>query len=1058
MGLRTKAYFIGAFLTFFSSMAAALGLGEIKLNSSLNQPLNAEIQLLHLRGLTERDVLIGIASPAEFERAGVERNYFVTELKFTIDLSAPGGPVVRVTSETPVREPFLNFVVTAQWPSGRLLREYTLLVDLPVFSGSQAKPVQAAPKAEVTRPAETSQSRPRTTSAARVAEPVETTEPDAPTYASDTYGPVGANENLWSIASRVKPDGSVSVQQTMLAIQRLNPEAFINNNINLLRRGQVLRIPDKQEIEQLTSRDAMREVAQQNNRWSNRGEPEKAQLEGGRNFSQTRDEPSAVEGRIKLSSPTSSSESGQGAGAGEGDEGGVAQALAQTQEELDAADRENTDMKSRLQSMEEQIQTMEKLMEVSSEEMRALELAAQQTNQSEQPAPEAAETTPATEESAVTPQPDAVTLPLEAKPVAPSAPVAPAKKSWMDLAMDNILYIGIGAGVLVLGLAALILMRRRKDEFNDEFDEDFDGDSNREFAVADDLAFDQEDKTVPLFDTDADGDDDLGKKAVLAEAETEDVVGECDIHIAYGQYDQAEEKLLRALEKDPSNVPVRLKLMEVFAAQGDGDNFDAHYARLRQIADTEALDRAALLRGSIAGIGVFNAAAHDTSDFSHSGQRSDTGLAAYADNEEPDLGLTNDTLDFDFNEVDDLVDSSSKTGTQDMAALGDLDFDLHLDADPDDITRIPEKSVKQPDEQTFDTDLADLEFELGDLEVDSGLDDASLDLDLSETSEKPQQLDDDLNFDFEQAVEFEDSKTLAADDFDDLDADLGLRNDQLTREFSGNLVAESGATDFAADLDDFADLTNEDETLSTADDALDFDLDRDLESAKSFAEDVDVLAETENEVEDGLTELGLEDLQDLDVDTVANKSTSTAAVRNESTDDFDMDFDLDSDVNLDQLDQELDQLSSDFGTASPASGVLMDEPVIDFDEPESLAEQDIQEIPEDQMLEDAVVADAQPIKKAGNISNLTLKSAVSSDEAANSTLDFEIPDFDPENDDDSNLDFLSDNDETATKLDLARAYIDMGDSDGAKDILDEILDEGNDQQKKEAEALLSRIG
>ena len=79
-------------------------------------------------------------------------------------------------------------------------------------------------------------------------------------------------------------------------------------------------------------------------------------------------------------------------------------------------------------------------------------------------------------------------------------------------------------------------------------------------------------------------------------------------------------------------------------------------------------------------------------------------------------------------------------------------------------------------------------------------------------------------------------------------------------------------------------------------------------------------------------------------------------------------------------------------------------------------------------------------------------------EAANSSMDFEIPDFDPENDDDSNLDFLSDNDETATKLDLARAYIDMGDSDGAKDILDEIMDEGNDQQKREAESLLARIG
>jgi pilus assembly protein FimV len=1064
MGLRTKAYFIGAFLTFFSSIATALGLGEIKLNSSLNQPLNAEIRLLHLRGLTERDILIGIASPDEFERAGVERNYFVTELKFNIDLSAAGGPVVRLTSETPVREPFVNFVVSAQWPSGRLLREYTLLVDLPVFSGNRAAPVQAAaPAAETPSPIAARETPTRSSPAEAVTE-LEST-PDAPAYASDTYGPVGANETLWSIASRIKPDGSVSVQQTMLAIQRLNPDAFIKDNINLLRRGQVLRIPDKQEIEKLTTREAVREVAQQNNSWGKRAEePEKAQLEGSRSFSQTRDEPSAVEGRIKLSSPTSASQSGQGTGVGEGEEGsGITQALTQAQEELDAADRENNDMKSRLQSMEEQIQTMEKLMEVSSEEMRALELAAQQTNQAEELTAETAETAPETaeqpaEQSATAPQPDAVAPVQETMPAPPKPPVTPAK-AWMDLAMENILYIGIAAGVLVLGLAAFFFMRKRKDEYSDEFDEDFGGDSNREFDVADDLAFDQDDKTLPLFDGDSDVVEELGRRPVLAEAETEDVVGECDIHIAYGQYDQAEEKLLRALEKDPSRVPVRLKLMEVFAAQGDGDNFDSHYARLQLMADTEALDRAALLRSSIDGIGEFDAAAYDTSDFSYEGQRTDTRMPAYKDDEASDLNLADDTLDFDFDQVDDLVDASSKTRAADeVSALGDLDFDLHLDIETDDITRIPEKTAKQQDEQTFETDLADLEFELGDLDSDTSLEDASLDFDLPEVSAKSPQSDDDLSFDFEQPHE------LIADTFDDLDTGLDLGSEQFTSEFSDNLVAESASTDFAADLDDFADLTDDRGALTAVDDALDFDLDRDLESAKSIGEDAGVPGLDDDEAEDGLADLGLDDLQDLDLDleTTTDKPKTTAApAAAKVSDDFDMDFDLDNDINLDQLDHELDQLASDFGNTSPVSGIAMEEPVIDFDEPvfdEPVAEDVPELIPEDQTLDDILVADTDTLKKPGNISKLSVKSAVSSDEAANSTLDFEIPDFDPENDDDSNLDFLSDNDETATKLDLARAYIDMGDSDGAKDILDEILDEGNDQQKREAEALLSRIG
>src|SRR5690554_6489106 len=157
MGLRTKAYFSGMFLAFFSSIAAALGLGEIKLQSALNQPLNAEIQLLHVRGLTANEIIVGIATPEEFARAGVERNYFVTGLDFALDLNAQQGPIIRVTSREPVREPFLNFVVSAHWPSGRLLREYTLLVDLPVFSGAQSAPVQA-PRQTQSQPASTSPS------------------------------------------------------------------------------------------------------------------------------------------------------------------------------------------------------------------------------------------------------------------------------------------------------------------------------------------------------------------------------------------------------------------------------------------------------------------------------------------------------------------------------------------------------------------------------------------------------------------------------------------------------------------------------------------------------------------------------------------------------------------------------------------------------------------------------------------------------------------------------------------------------------------------------------
>ena len=147
MGLRIRALLVSAATTFCSVGALALGLGEIKLNSALNQPLNAEIQLLQVRELTDEQISIGLASRAEFDRLGVERPQFLTDLVFRVDLNAPGGPVVRITSLKPVREPFLDFVINANWPSGKLLREYTLLVDLPVFTGARQQAVEPAPAA-----------------------------------------------------------------------------------------------------------------------------------------------------------------------------------------------------------------------------------------------------------------------------------------------------------------------------------------------------------------------------------------------------------------------------------------------------------------------------------------------------------------------------------------------------------------------------------------------------------------------------------------------------------------------------------------------------------------------------------------------------------------------------------------------------------------------------------------------------------------------------------------------------------------------------------------------
>ena len=125
---------IAAASALSSGMAHALGLGEVSLKSALNQPLVAEIELLEVRDLASGELIPSLATPEDFTKAGVERQYFLSDLKFTPVLKPNGKSVIRVTSSKPVREPYLNFLVEVLWPSGRLLREYTLLLDPPLYS------------------------------------------------------------------------------------------------------------------------------------------------------------------------------------------------------------------------------------------------------------------------------------------------------------------------------------------------------------------------------------------------------------------------------------------------------------------------------------------------------------------------------------------------------------------------------------------------------------------------------------------------------------------------------------------------------------------------------------------------------------------------------------------------------------------------------------------------------------------------------------------------------------------------------------------------------------
>ena len=125
-----------------TSSLMALGLGEMTLDSYLNEPLKARVDLLNVGGLHEDQIRVRLATTEDFKRMGVDRAYFLTSITFDVEIDDNGRARIAITSEDPVLEPYLDFILEARWPSGRLLREYTVLVDPPVFD--DATPVVSA--------------------------------------------------------------------------------------------------------------------------------------------------------------------------------------------------------------------------------------------------------------------------------------------------------------------------------------------------------------------------------------------------------------------------------------------------------------------------------------------------------------------------------------------------------------------------------------------------------------------------------------------------------------------------------------------------------------------------------------------------------------------------------------------------------------------------------------------------------------------------------------------------------------------------------------------------
>lgn len=886
-----------------SGMANALGLGELTLKSAQNQPLDAEIELLDVRDLTAAEVAPSLAPPEEFSKAGVTFATYLEDLTFTPVINPNGKSVLRVTSSQPLPGSVVKFLVQVMWPQGRLLRDYSVLLDQAKAQGKQPAPGNVAP---------------------------------AVTGASNYT--TQRRDTLWQIAARNSQGGSI--QQTMIAIQALNPDAFIGNNINQLKVGQVLRLPDQQQIQAIAQGEAVRDVAEQYAAWreGRRLGPRARQLDATRRgAAEAAPERIAQGDNLRLVSP--------GNQAGAAPAKGLNDKLAVAQESLDTTRRDNDELKSRMADLQSQLDKLQRLIALKNDQLARLEA---QGAAGQAPVAAALPGEPAPANPAANAEADVKPAPAAVDTAPASVPDAQPRADGV-LGNPLLLWLIAGSAFLVLLLLLVLLMRKRKAQEEAE----------KHLRMARALA---EEEQGAGLDIDADSFEGLevsapsvtlspavvaasaaaataAEKPAVALAEpapqpdtTAALLAEVEQSLQSGRLNHAAELLETALAAEPERDVLRLKLMEVYARQGDHSAFVEQERVLpateQNVAQVDELKGRfpAMLGLAAAGLGA-------------------AALAAEMD-EQYVQGL--------------LQDPPEAPVVEDTVPEGASEAEPEVLVEPDFVAEQALDDIVEPEAEAIS-------------EVPS-LDASDLDSD----------------FDLSLGEDLPEEDPLTAPVLDEVVLDEPVLDEVQVEEQPAAVEAELQAyaetdaeTDVAADADaDFEAMLAQAEPQPVAD-LDDFDLDVSEPVAPAVGEETPVDVADELAAFDSVPEF--DPVTELDLPS-----------------DFDLSLSLEDDSpaaksfasELDDVNAELDKLSQNLESPSL--------------EPHFTAE-DAVEQPEPEPLDD---------------------------------LDF---------------DFFSGSDEVATKLDLARAYIDMGDHQGARDILDEVVKDGDGTQRQEAEDMLSRL-
>jgi pilus assembly protein FimV len=1052
------------------SLTWALGLGEIHLNSSLNEPMNAEIDLIAAGPEELAALRATLAAKDAFTRYGIDRPPFLSTLTFKLGKSKDGRDVLLVRSTESIPEPFVTFLVEVNWARGRLMREYTVLLDPPVYTpgerASTAAPVTAATTTPA--PAPTARARPAPAAASPAPTADATAAPAAtPSRAGRSSGrsarrassatnnapspsgteatvPVGdgyrvaQGDTLTKIARSLRAGSKADLDQSMIAMYRANPDAF-GGNINILRRGAVLRVPGADEIAALNQTEAISEVRRQMDAW--RG------TSG-----------AAPSGHLRLVTP----------GAG----GGTSNSVGDS-----ASSGEAQALKGRVKDLEGQLADAHRLLDLKNNELSELQrklggpvtpppTPRPQTATAPTPAPtpppvEATpppvEATPPSTTASTTPAP--TPLPTESTP-APTPILAPAPKpapvskkpaatesgSWLDWATAN---WWVPVGVIALLIAGLAIASWRRRQAGGGGGSDFPGLDSTDISEfrdptariasgrgADNSFVVEESGEHPMPDfneaaeprygettADLKAPEDTMSSESAVNLDQGDPLAEADFHMAYGLYDQAADLVRIALEREPDRRDLRLKLLEIYFVWGNKEAFLQTAKGLESTRDRAPAgewDKIVIMGKQICPDEPLFA----TSAGSGRGAGALVDLNLEGGENRVDIDLFGDpegehSID---NPIAKDSDDNATTGeSPGMHAASDLDFTLDRPERGADDS--PTREMPPRDEPTVESELMNFSD--------------------APTAESPTLKPTDLRGRISSKLD----KVNKADQTAELSIDdLGLDLDHLDGGANGASVSipRLEETDHPSDA-------------PTMVAGLDEKSRRMMAEAESRARDKD-LTELERELEASfVADLGT-DHEEIKTAVLGPESAPTVQMprgpapdpastsRFKSPEYSDVQEpgragDIDSTsrlrgLNADSIDLDLDRLANALG-----SGDTVEQPRAE----DEVFSTEVFEASQRNRRVDLDVGEALNGSEAATNKLKTISSATTRTSKIE-TEELALPELEPVT--------MS---EVGTKLDLARAYMDMGDPEGARSILEEVVSEGSASQKQEAQRLIENL-